>query len=145
MLRLAYAGAVLIDTSAIVALVDDHDAYHSAATECFNDLSSQVSFCAVDVTAHESFTRLRYAATLKAGLSGFNFLRETNVRTLQFNNDDEQRALELVRKYSDKKLSYHDALCAAVMLRHNMFRIFSFDSDFWVFGFELCPGATRPR
>jgi len=59
--------------------------------------------------------------------------------------DDEGKALDLVKKYTDKKLSYHDALCASVMLRYRLYRVFTFDSDFWTFGFELLPGLTKPR
>ncbi|MDX2053616.1 MAG: PIN domain-containing protein [Polyangiaceae bacterium] len=145
MIGVAYANAVLIDTSATVALADVDDAYHSIASECFAKMQTDVLFCAVDVTAHESFTRLRYDGSLDLALKGFGMLRASRVRTIAFGEEDEHKAIELVQKYADKSLSYHDALCAAVMLRYDMFRIFSFDSDFWTFGFELVPGTTKPR
>ncbi len=67
------------------------------------------------------------------------------MHTIDFTGSDEETAVALAQKYTDKSLSFHDSLCAAVMKRLGMFRVFSFDADFWTFGFELTPGITRPR
>ena len=82
--------------------------------------------------------------TLDAAIRGFELLRAANVRTLRFTEADEAKAIELVRKYIDKTLSYHDALCASVMLRHRLFRIFSFDADFWTSASNSCPARPSP-
>jgi predicted nucleic acid-binding protein len=50
---------------------------------------------------------------------------------------------QLLMKYKDQKLSFHDALCVSVMKREGIFRIFTFDKHFWLFGFEVFPGATH--
>ena len=47
--------------------------------------------------------------------------------------------VSLLEKYYDKSLSFHDALCAAVMMRNKIYRIFSFDHDFRWFGFLVQP------
>jgi predicted nucleic acid-binding protein len=145
MVSLAYANAVLVDTSAVVALVNESDPLHQQATACLEQLRGENLLCAVNVTAHESFTRLRYGCTLELAGAGYALLRCGGVRTLEFVESDEEKALTLARKYTDKTLSFHDSLCAAVMLRHAMYRVFSFDADFWAFGFEVLPGVTRPR
>jgi predicted nucleic acid-binding protein len=109
-------------------------------------INGQVLLCAVNVTAHESFTRIRYNARLESGLAGYSWLRSNELHTIPFADADEHAALSLVSKYSSVRLSFHDALCAAVMLRLGIYRIFSFDADFWTFGFELIPGMTkRPK
>jgi predicted nucleic acid-binding protein len=145
MLGVVYANAVVVDTSAAVALVDERDGLHELAQQSLNRLRADHVLCAVDVTAHESFTRLRYNRSLELAELGYGLLRGSDVRTLAFQSVDEQKALSLVRKYAGKVLSFHDALCAAVMLRNGLFRVFSFDADFWVFGFEVVPGTTRAR
>jgi len=145
--RALYANAVLIDTSACVAAFDEADALHTEATTTLAQLTSDGHYllCAVNVTAHESFTRIRYNARLNAGLLGYSWLRSEGLETIQFSDDDEREALSLIRKYSSVRLSFHDALCAAVMLRLGIYRIFSFDADFWAFGFELIPGSYQRR
>ena len=147
MSKALYTDAVLIDTSACVAAFDEEDALHSQATATLGQLAAeaQVLLCAVNVTAHESFTRIRYNARLDAGIDGYSWMRSGGLQTIQFADADEVEALSLIRKYSSVKLSFHDALCAAVMLRLGIYRIFSFDADFWTFGFELIPGVIRRR
>ena len=48
----------LIDTSAVVALLDKRDGRHQEAKLFFETCS--LDWAAVNVTAHEAFTRLRY-------------------------------------------------------------------------------------
>jgi len=145
-----YADAILIDTSATVAVMDTADPLHADARDALEELNScgQYLLCAVDSTAHESFTRIRYNSRLETALAGYSWLRTeqiAKIRTIDFSATDEDKALALIRRYPDVRLSFHDALCAAVMLRLGIYRIFSFDADFWTFGFELLPGTSRRR
>ena len=77
---------------------------------------------------------------MDGALAGYEFIRARDVKVLPFDQDDEDAALRSLRKYADKELSFHDALCAAVMKRNGIFKIVSFDSDFFAFGFEVIPG-----
>jgi predicted nucleic acid-binding protein len=36
--------------------------------------------------------------------------------------------------------SYHDAVCSAMMLRSGIYKIFTFDRDFQILGFQILPG-----
>src|SRR5262245_48167118 len=123
MVGLAYANAVMIDTSAVVALVNDQDQFHQDAVACVEALQAENLMCAVDVTAHEAFTTLRYNVGLGDASRAFERLRNARVRTIDFTPEDEQKALALAAKYTDKVLSFHDVLCAAVMLRYGIFRV----------------------
>ena len=137
-----FEGLVLIDSSAVIALYDESEALHTTAQQFFEN-QHDLTWLALNVTSHESFTRLRYDTNLKTAIAGYQFLRSNGVRPLTFTAADEDTARRLIEKYTDKKLSFHDALCAAVMLREGIFRIFTFDSDFWAFGFQVLPGNTR--
>lgn len=137
-----YDGMIAVDTSAVIALHDPQDQFHDQACRFFEDSTGFV-WMALNVTTHELFTRVRYDAGLPKALSGYDFMR--GFRILQFDADDEISARQLLEKYGDQTLSFHDALCAAVMLREGIFRVFSFDRDFWLFGFEVLPGATAAR
>ena len=142
MIRPWYEGAALIDSSAVIALHDPSEQFHSDAVG-FYSKSSELAWYTLDVTAHEVFTRVRYRSSVVRALEHFDFLRNTNdLRLFRFEPDDEHEAREILTRYSDQGISYHDALCAAAMKRLGILRIFTFDSDFAVMGFEVFPGRV---
>ena len=132
----------LVDTSAVLELRREDGPFHAQATRFFEEQKG-LTWCVLNATSHETFTRERYDRGLDLGLGAFRFLREESFRILRFDQRDEDRAVELLEKYSDHALSFHDALCAAVMLRNGIYKVFTFDSDFWCFGFSVLPGMTR--
>ena len=132
------ADLALIDTSAVVALFDKHDTQHQKAKLFFSE--SSLAWAAVNLTAHETFTRLRYCADVALGLEGFDSLRK-DLTVIDFQTEDESRARSMLTKYRDHKISHHDALCAAAMLRSRIYKVFTFDRDFQILGFQVIPGS----
>ncbi len=141
MTGVVYNQFALIDSSAVIALAEPTDQFHQDAREFFKQDHGFVWFT-VNTTAHETFTRIRYDTGLPDALDRFDFLRTDRFRVLEFDSQDEKNARTLLAKYHDQRFSFHDALCATVMLRSSIFRIFSFDSDFSTLGFVVMPGRT---
>lgn len=141
MVGVVYDQLALIDTSAVIALFDPKDQFHQEARVFF--ATADLMWFTLNATAHETFTRVRYSKGLATALGGFDFLRSGQFRLLPFDNKDEQEARHLLEKYSDQTFSFHDALCAVIMLRARIYKVFSFDSDFWALGFEVMPGITK--
>jgi predicted nucleic acid-binding protein len=137
-----YEHAVFIDTSAILALFNTSDSLHKTAKNFFENISD-VDWFVLNATIHETFTRNRYGRDLHSSLEIYDNLKGSKFKVLRFEEDDENKARALLEKYDDKVLSFHDALCAAVMIKIGIYKIFSFDSDFWSFGFFVMPGITR--
>lgn len=136
-----YDQVALIDTSAVIALFDPKDQFHQEAKAFFN--TANLVWFTLNTTAHETFTRVCYDKGLTSALERYDFLRSDRFRLLAFDDADEQRARNLLGKYRDQSFSFHDALCAVVMPRAGIFKVFSFDHDFWTLGFEVLPGRTR--
>jgi predicted nucleic acid-binding protein len=136
-----YDGIGLIDTSAALALCDKSDNLHQEAKRFYETTNLQLAV--VNVTSHETFTRYRYDNDLIGAIKCYDFLRSDRIRQFAFNSADERLARELLAKYNDQTLSFHDALCAAFMMRIGIYKIFSFDSDFWLFNFQVLPGITK--
>jgi len=138
-----YETHALIDTSAIFALKDPRDQWHLNARDFFLEYTPKLKWFSLNITAHESFTRLRLSKTgifsvadslesfLLAGLHPFS--------RLDFTWEDELKASEILIKYGDHDISFHDALCASVMKRAGIYKIFTFDSHFEYMGFQLLP------
>jgi predicted nucleic acid-binding protein len=141
MVGVVYDRMVLVDTSGIIALLDPDDQFHQEAEDFFKK-ADDILWFTVNVTSHELFTRFRYDKGFSSALSGYDFLRGVQFNVLSFDDQDEKSARCLLEKYKDHKMSYHDGLCASVMIRKSIYRIFCFDKHFWNFGFEVLPGRT---
>ncbi len=141
MVGVVYEHTALIDTSAVIALSDPNDRFHKDAAVFFKGAQDFLWFT-VSTTAHELFTRMRYDRGLNEALGCFDYLRADPFQVLSFDSSDEQKARSLLQKYDDQVLSFHDVICAVVMLRRGIYKIFSFDKDFWVLGFQVVPGRT---
>lgn len=142
MIRTAYDHAALIDSSAVIALLDPKEQFHSEAVRLYST-NRELTWAALDVTSHEVFTRIRYDSSITRAREHYDFLRSSyGVQLHRFVPTDEVDALGIAAKYSSRKLSFHDALCAAVMKRLGIVKVFTLDSDFAVLGFVTLPGGT---
>ncbi len=142
-LRNVYEKLILIDSSAVIALHSDKDKLHPFAKE-FYIAQNDKYFIALNCTSHESYTRARYLSNFKSAWNHYQFLKNNNnIQIVRFLKSDENEAEKLLKKYKEHKISFHDALCAAVMFRLQIFKIFSFDKHFHILGFEVLPGITK--
>lgn len=141
MVRSAYESAILLDTSAFIAVTDPEDSLHEAARAYF-DAHGSLQWFALNVTTHETYTRSRYDTGFQAASERYNSMRQRFL-LLDFSAIDEAEAFKILEKYEEHEISFHDALCAAVMLRHGIYKVFTLDRDFWILGFEVVPGITR--
>lgn len=136
-----YERAILIDTSAAIALRNRRDRHHATAVRFFEASKGDFVWVVLNASKHETYTRMRYDISHAAAVDVFQFLSgNQNIMTVQFEERDEADAFDMLQRYADQCLSFHDALCAATMKRFGIYRAFSFDADFYVFGFEILPG-----
>ena len=133
------SNAVLIDTSAIIALNDPKDQYHNSAVDFFKTRINTVQWVVLNATKHETFTAARYSYNFEKAIKIYEYLSNEEICQLSFKEIDEQESLNLLKKYKDEKLSFHDALCASIMMRVGLYRVFTFDHHFTVIGFDVFP------
>ena len=145
MTPLAYAGTALIDASLVIALYDEDDEYYPVAREFFERHSSVLTWCALRVTGWEVFTRLRYSVGWDAAVRGYEFVRQDRIAQLDATPEDESNAWAKLHKYREHKLSFIDALCSTVALRHGVYRVATLDADFEIMGHEVLPPGTTKR
>ena len=140
-----YRDAALVDTSAVFALFDETDQLHDEARRFFQTNKLGLAWYAIDTTAHESYTRVRYDLSRSKAVNAYSLLRGFCIQVVRHVPDDEEHAWLLLERYAEHALSFQDALCAAVMRRIGVFKVFTFDHDFWTMGFEVIPGLTARR
>ncbi|HLU37301.1 MAG TPA: PIN domain-containing protein [Thermomicrobiales bacterium] len=120
---------VLIDSSAIVALVDRNDRTHGAAVDAYRSL--------VDGGFRLFTTNFIIAETISLLTEGpgpdiaRQWLRDHRLTVYHADEEDEQRARALVvASRSPRGLSYTDAVSMVVMQRLGISNAFSVDPDF---------------
>lgn len=126
---------VLVDTSAVYALLDRSDARHATARASLKRLQTARSeplltnFILAECHAL-SLSRLGPEVARKWLLTNVWAVEGVTV-------DDEAKAKEILGKYTDKSFSYTDATSFAVMERLGLRTAFAFDPHFRQYGFRV--------
>ena len=132
---------VLVDTSAIFALLDRSDTLHPAAQDVLADLRRRrISPLLTNFIVAESHALLlnRLNADIaRRWVLGNAWLIE------RASEGDEARARAILRQYSDKTFSYTDATSFAVMERLGVKAAFAFDPHFRQYGFQVLGLGSR--
>ena len=123
---------VMVDTSAIYALLDRSDAKHSEAVALLKKMRDSG-----DTVVVTNFVVAETHALLLAKM-GYSvartWLEEQCWPVERAAAEDEERAVEIVRSYADKTFSYTDAVTFAIMERLQMKVAFTFDKHFAQYG-----------
>lgn len=125
---------VVVDTSAIYALIDRSDDCHEKAKNLFKKLSKQD----VDLILTNFIVAETHALILSR--MGHELAREW-IKDLvwkieRVTEQDEKRAREILIAYKDKSFSYTDATTFAVMERLKVNVVLAFDNHFTQFGWQ---------
>jgi uncharacterized protein len=126
---------VLVDTSAVYALIDRDDTYHRRATAILRSLPRRGL-----TPLLTNFVVAECHALLLSRL-GADPAREWLLKQIWLIEPvtpaDEKRAREIIHRYVDKTFSYTDATSFAVMERLSVSEAFAFDPHFQQFGLKV--------
>ena len=126
---------VLVDTSAIYALLDRDDVEHGAAKSRLRALKkARAEPILTNFVVAESHALL--LARLGAGVAR-TWLVGNVWHVERATEADEAKARQIVAEYTDKTFSFTDAVSFAVMERLAVKRAFAFDRHFRQYGFEV--------
>ena len=126
---------VLVDTSAIYALIDKDDSYHNRPVVILRSLPRHgLSPFLTNFIVAESHALL--LSRLGAETARAWFL-DQNWPIEPVSLADEQKARQIIRRYTDKTFSYTDAASFAVMERLGVKEAFAFDPHFRQYGLKL--------
>ncbi|MBI4520934.1 MAG: PIN domain-containing protein [Gemmatimonadetes bacterium] len=126
---------VLVDTSAVFALLDRGDTNHAAAVGTLERLKRRrIEPLLTNFIVAESHA-------LALGRLSADVARRwllTNVWPIErVAEDDESKAVTIIARYADKSFSYTDATTFAVMERLGIKTAFAFDPHFQQYGLQV--------
>lgn len=131
---------VFVDTSAFVALVNRSDQNHGRAQEFFAGLKPADRLHTSNFILDETITRLRMTAGHRAALEFAEATYQSPLYAIHtIERVLEKKALEIFKKFRDKKLSFTDCTSFSLMRNMVLTEAFAFDEDFAAMGFRCLP------
>lgn len=133
--------SIFVDTGAFIAQRNEEDYYHPQALHGFREiLRTGVRVVTSEHVLDETLTLLgRKVNYAFAAQVGDDLLKSRLLGWLPADAQDHMKAVKLMRKYADQKVSYTDALSFVLMKREKIRYAFSFDRHFNAAGFRLWP------
>ncbi len=129
---------IFIDTGAFIARYMKYDQYHQHAMKKWGSILKNPDLCTSNHIIDETITFLLRRTNPDFAVEKAEILLSTDViHTLRSDQEDEQEALEILKRYKDQKLSFTDCITSALMKRYKIDRIFTFDSHFRLFGYHV--------
>jgi predicted nucleic acid-binding protein len=140
--RRSVRSMIFIDTGALIAQALRRDQHHAESTAVWDELGLLGDrFITSSFVLDELFTYLARRASYRFAAGRARDLYDSQLfDILRPDEEDERRALGLFEKYADQKVSFTDCISFALMRRHRIGRVFTFDRHFALAGFEVIPG-----
>ena len=126
---------ILVDTSAVFALVDSSDHWHTAAKAELDNLRSARSEPVLTnfiVAECHALLLTRLGSQLAR-----NWLTNNTWPVQRITAEDEDKAISIIMQYTDKTFSYADATSFALMQRLGIRKAFAFDPHFRQYGLHV--------
>jgi len=126
-----------LDTSAFIALNDVKDQYHKESREIASMIKNS-EWVPSDSVVTETYTLLRYRSGFPVALQFLeSVMAEDQFIIAEVTPSIRKNTLQILKNFSEPKISYCDALSVAIMKEQGIQRIFAFDYHFEMMEMEL--------
>jgi len=134
---------IFIDTGGFIALIHKRDPRHEIAIYYYTTTIEKSRFFTTNMVISETYTWLRYHTSHSIAVKFLDILEKSaennELKIIQVDATAEEKAKQILRKYSDQDFSYVDATSFVIMELLNIDHVFGFDSHFHMFGKNLEP------
>lgn len=133
---------IFIDTSFIIALINERDQYHAFAVSAVVQYDSQI-LVITDAILLEIGNALARGYKSEASQIIEEFLTAENVEIVHLSSELLNRAFILYKTYQDKEWGLVDCVSFVVMKDAHIHAALTFDRHFVQAGFQTLPVQTR--
>ena len=121
---------IFIDTGVFIANFLGSDQAHLIVNPALEKIHNEDLVTTSDVITETINWLTRKSNNKLAQDVGMILIEEEIARIININYEDRLEALEILKKYSDQKLSFTDATSFAVIKRFDIRKVFSLDKHF---------------
>ncbi len=123
--------SVIVDTSALYALVDADDVHHAEAVRYLRRPRKGVSLVITDTTLMEAITLIKRRLGSEVANRTIQTIRRSNLyNVISLADEDWAGTWRLFEQFRDKEWSPFDCACLAVARARNIREAFAFDIHF---------------
>ncbi len=123
--------SILVDTSALYALVDADDAHHEDAVRYLKRLGRGVSLVLPDVTLMETMALINSRLGKRVAIRALRSIqRSLRFQVIRLGDEDYAETRRAFERYADKDWSPFDCACLAVARARQIREAFAFDAHF---------------
>ncbi len=132
---------VLLDTSALYALIDRDDQHHIEVAHCLRELDDEgATLLVIEPVFIESMTLIKRRLGAAVALEVGRRLRASDIaRAVDLTEEDRESTWAVFEQYADKGWSYVDCACLAVMQQHGIAEALAVDRHFDQMGITRLP------
>lgn len=134
---------IFLDTGAFVGRYIERDQYHRRAVAFWERIAAEREpYWTSNFVLDEVLALLGRMAGNRFACDRAHAIYASNLLTIVRPDEAMERdALSYFAKYADQRVSFTDCISFAIMKRHGLKRVFTFDEHFRLIGFKVCPGA----
>jgi len=122
---------IIVDTSAIYALVDADNLHHDEAVAFLNQEGEGLTLIVTDTTLLESITLIKSRLGHSEAVRSSNAIHASpRFRLISLSKEDWKETWRIFEKYDDKAWSPFDCACLAAAQARNIDEAFAFDEHF---------------
>jgi len=126
-----------MDSDGYLALLDEDDEHHAEAEQIIASLGrNRYRQFTTNALLFESHALILSRLGIQAALRFLHDVQSGSTVIVRVAARDEARAQAILRRYTDRRFSYTDALSFAVMERLRISEAFAFDRHFVQYGFQ---------
>lgn len=122
---------VFVDTGAFCALVLSADAHNATAKTHLKTLQEErYIFCTSDYVLDETYTLIKARGGHAVAVEFMRQQEKDSIELLPVSEDVLKRAKSIFMKFDDRRLSFTDCVSFALINKHRISAVFSFDDHF---------------